>query len=346
MTVTNYFGDPRDSTDDTPFDGFKHKSLNAAGYAYLLGDAALFASGAMSGRGKEAATGLLWAAGGLAPARYANPNGEKQCRILAERLGDYLRKEGIKIPDAPDLKELTKPNGVIEHVESFLYKYPSQVLNVAYGLGSIQLMRSGIQHNKKWDAASGALVAAGALAGVLVSEKPEATSEEKKKMSPLGSAINWVQEKPLRLSGILYTLNNATLLKSAFNEQRANPAQKSYMFKYLTAASYIFGNGCLALSSKDQHTNDSHAQEALEKLTTAAARIIAAQPEKTQQTLLRHIAGFIAAQPEVGVTAENIHAAMQHKITDVQKQHAAMFTHSTWSQRVQKNSSDSPTPQL
>lgn len=319
MSVTNYFGDPKDKTDDTPFDGLKRKSLNAAGYAYLLGDAALFASGMMAGRHKEAATGLIWMAGGLAPARYANPSAEKQCRLLAERMGDYLRKEGVQIPDEPDLKELTRPNGMIEKIESFMYKYPSQVLNTAYAIGGTQLIRSGLQHNKKWDLASGALVTAGALAGLLVTEKPATSDDEKKSMGPFSKAISWIQEKPLRLSGALYTVNNATLVMSALNERKVNPAQSSYMFKMLTAASYMFGNGCLAMSSKDNHARDDHADKALDELTNAAARIIAAQPAQTQATLLRHVAGFIAAQPEVEVRAEDIYMDMQKKLQQVQQ---------------------------
>ena len=171
MGVTNYFGDPKDKTDDTPFDALKANSLSAAGYGYLVGDAALFASGMMAGRSKEAMSGLMYAVGGAVPAFYANPSAEKQCRLIAERLGDYLRKEKIEIPKDPDIQALTKSNGIIENIEAFLYKYPSQVLNLTYAIGGTQLLRSGMQHHKGWDMASGALVAAGGLAGFLVTEK-------------------------------------------------------------------------------------------------------------------------------------------------------------------------------
>jgi len=314
MTVTNYPGDPKDSTDDTPFDALKHKSLKAAGVAYLIGDAGLFASGMMAGRYKEASSGLLWGIGGLVCAKYANPNAEKQLKLLSARLSDYLHKQGVVIPESPDTENLTRKNGVVDHVEAFMHQYPSQILNATYAIGAAQLVRSGLQHGKHWDAASGALIGAGALAGLLVQEKKPDPDHPAK--GAFSKAVAWLQEKPLRISGGLYALNNVTLIMSALKERKTNPAQKSYLFKFLTAASYIFGNAMLAVSSKENGGTEGDTKTAMDQLATSAAHVIAAQAPEVQEGLISHIAGYLSSQPDVGMKAEEINVLLHTKLKE------------------------------
>lgn len=311
--VPNYAGDPGDVTDDTPFDALKEKSLKAAGYALLAGDTSLIVSGIMGKRYKEAASGLIYFAGGLFCSKYANPSAEKQLRLLGMRLGEYLRKEGVEVPHEPTLDALVKPAGLIETTEAFLYKYPSQMMNACFALGGTQLMSSGIQHGKHWDTAAGACVVAGGLGGILVSEqKPD--PDKKAAHGPLSKAVSWFQEKPLRISGVLYGLNNPALIMSGIKEYKNNPANKSYMFKFLTAASYMLGNTLLCMSSKENSGTQQQVDDALDKLATASAQILAAQPPEMRQSLLQHMAGFLAAQPEVTLKAPEIEKLMQNKV--------------------------------
>ncbi len=340
MAIPPTIGDDDDKTGDSVFDSLKDSSLKAAGYAYLVGDAALFASGMMAGRYKEAATGLIWGLGGLAPARYGNPSAEKQLQLLSTRLGQYLRKEGVEIPRTPDTKWLTQEGGIIDHVESFLYKYPSQMLNAIYAGGAAQLLRSGIQHGKHWDTASGALVAAGGLAGLLVPERKPDPDHPPESM--IGKAWAWLQEKPLRISGTLYALNNVTLTLSAIKEMRTNPAQKSYLFKFLTAGSYIFANAMLAMSSKGHGGgNEDHKMEAMEKLADVSARVIAAQAPEVQEALVQHISGFLSSQPEVHLRAEQITDMLHQKLTQSIPSPAVM---AGWQQRLQNKNGIQLTP--
>lgn len=298
--------------DESVFDALKGNSLKTAGYGYLVGDAALFASGLMAGRNNEAISGLIYTVGGLACAKYANPDAEKQLKLLSSRLGGYLRKQGVEIPDTPDNKMLNTQGGIIDNIETFMYKYPSQVLNATYAVGGLQLVKSGMKHGKGWDTASGALVAAGGLAGLLIQEKKPDPDHPAK--GAVGKAMEWLQEKPLRASGALYALNNVTLIMSALGERKANPAQKSYMFKFLTAASYIFANGMLAISSKDNNAKSEANTEATEKLTEAAARVIAAQAPELQEALVSHIAGYLSSQPEIHLKAEEISDMLHQKL--------------------------------
>ncbi len=311
--VPNYQGDPNDKTDDTPFDALKDKSLKAAGYALLAGDTALIISGIMGGRYKEAASGLIYAAGGLFCSKYANPDAEKQLRMMGMKLGEYLRKEGVEIPHEPTVEKLVKPGGLIENTEAFLYKYPSQMMNACFAVGGTQLMASGIQHGKHWDTMAGACVVSGGLGGILVSEQTP-DPDKKPAHGPLAKAVSWFQEKPLRISGVLYGLNNPALIMSGIKEYKANPANKSYMFKFLTAASYMMGNTLLCMSSKENSGSQAQGDEALDKLATAAAQILAAQPREMQHSLMQHMAGFLASQPEATKKAPEIEKLMQEKM--------------------------------
>ncbi|MDX1975577.1 MAG: hypothetical protein SFT92_07895 [Rickettsiales bacterium] len=303
-----------DPTDDTPFEALADKKLKTAGYAYLVGDAALFASGMITGRHKEASAGLLWGLGGLACARYGNPDADKQMELLGKRLGKYLQKQGVAIPKDPTTAALTKEGGVIDSIETFLYQYPSQMLNSVFTIGGVQLVRSGLQNQKHWDAASGALITAGALAGLLIPEKK--SDPENPPKGTINKAVAWLQEKPLRISAGLFAVNNVTMAMSAFNEMRTNPSQKSYLFKFLVSASYIFANAMLAQSSKDNTMEGKRDVAALKKLSDMAANVIAAQPKEIQEALMQDIASFLSAQPETKLTSAEINTMLHQTLAE------------------------------
>jgi hypothetical protein len=287
-------------------------SLNAAGYAYILGDAALFASGMIAGRSKEALSGATYASGGLILARYGKEPAERRLERLNGKLREYFEREGVTIPQG----ELTHTarTSIVSRIEDFLYTYPSEVLNSVYAIGGFSLLRSGLQHQKTWDAASGALVTAGALAGLLIQEKKPDPND--RPTTPIGKAVEWVQEKPLRLSGALYMLNNVTLTASAMQEMHSNPAQKSYLFKFLTAASFIVANSFLSVSSKDSD-KDANSQEQKDFMTVLARRaasVIAAQPKALQEEVITQTAGYLSAQPELNLSANQIADALRGQI--------------------------------
>ena len=331
--------DSADETGESVFDGLKNGSLKTAGWAYLLGDASLFAAGLMKGEYKEAATGALWGIAGLFPAFYANPKAEKQLELLSARLGQYLQSQGIEIPKEPTTALLTRPQGVWDHVQSFFYAYPSQMLNAVYAIGSVSLFKSGFQKKNFGDKAAGALVMAGALAGLLVPEKK--IDPEHPPTTAFGKMAAWFQEKPLRISSAFYYANNAGLIRGAWEDKRKNPANKGYLLKYLTAASYIFGNGMLAMSSKSHSSHGDSHKEALEKLSISAARVIAAQPKDVQETLLQHVAGYLASQPGSHLKADEIAALLHTKLAETGKAVPA-----GWQARMLMPSGLQPTPSL
>jgi len=298
---------------------FKQESLRASGYSYLVGDAALFASGMMSGRGHEALTGVMYTAGSLVLARYGKENAERRLHTMQGRLREYFANENIPIPQASDLNaaQLKSEGSVIDRIEDFMYTYPSQIFNTMNVLGGFSLLRSGMKHNKGWDSASGALVVAGGLAGLLIPEKhPE---PDHKSTSVIGKAWEWVQEKPLRASGYLYMATKPALVASALQERSDNPQQKSYLFKLLTAASYMVADGLLSISSKDSvsYIDKDDNAKALQKLETTAARVIAAQPEELRMQIIQQTSGFLAGQPDIKLSAAQIASDLTERIKEL-----------------------------
>ena len=345
-------------------DMLKEHSLKAAGYAYLVGDAAIIASGLLDKnktpkeKYQRAAVGAAWGLGGLAAARYGNPTAEKQLELLCNRLGDYLRMQGVVIPDRPELADIAKEGGLVHHVQSFMYAHPSEVLNTIYVLGSAQLVTNGLLGHSKAnanaatltademkkakrvahsDTASGLFIGAGALAGLLIPEKtPDPTHPAQ---GSLGRAMAWVQEKPLRVSGLLYHANNASMLWGAFAARGEKGGNKNYLWRFLTAGSYIFGNTMLALSSKN-FGKDNKDPKMLEKLSELSAQVIAAQPKDVQEALVQQISGYLGAQPEIEKHAKEIAQILHAKLAAVSQSAAGGL----WTDAVSKSPGElSPT---
>lgn len=326
------------------FDRLKDVSLKASGLGYLVGDASLFVSGRMAGRHKEANAGALYALGGLLCAKYGNPKADKQLQLLTKRLGNYLKKQGVEIPQNPDTAILLKDGGIIDHIETFFYAYPSQILNSMFAYGGVQLLRSGLQHQKHFDSIAGACVAAGGLAGLLITEKQP--DPDHPPQDAWEKAVAWAHEKPLRVSGGLYMINNVALTLSALGEMRKNPAQKSYLFKFLTVASYLFANSMLSLSSKDNigGEDDGKIAQTTQALADTSARVIAAQAPQLQEALVQQISGYLAAQPEINKKPDEIATLLHNKLAAIGKEPKAPETR--WQEQIVLQSAAPPAPAL
>ena len=331
---------------ESTFESMKNNSLRVAGYGYLVGDAALFGAGLARGDHKEAFAGLLWAAGGLAAARYGNPDSDKVLEILGGRLGEYLREQGVAIPKDATTAVLNKERGVIDRIEEFLYAHPSEMLNATYALGGAQMIGSAFgkgASNNKWTAVSGALVTAGALAGLLIGEKKP--DPENPPQGLIGKAVSWIQEKPLRASGALYTLNNGALIMGALKDRKTHPDNWSSTLKFMTAGSYIFANSMLSLSSKGHADNSNEGHEAMSKLADASAHMIAAQPPQMQELLVQRVATYLSAQPEAQMKADDISKLLHDKLRQVSKN--VTIPSSNWQTRVQADTASlTPSPTL
>ncbi len=315
---------PTNTPDQGQEDGqsLKDSSLKYSGYAYLVSDAALFVAGILNGNIKEALTGLIWAGGGLTAAGYGKSSTEQQLKSLSFRLRDYLRKEGIEIPQDSTLqREYLDKYGdrVVNKINDFLYRHPSQVLNTIFGVGGATLAVGKAQTGDYWKAGSGVLVSSGALAGLLIPERNEEEIEEirqQKTRNPITKLWNWIQERPLRLTSMFYTANNVTLLKGGWDEMKLHPERGSHYFTYLAGAGYLVANGLLALSSTDYSKESVDQRASSQDLEKLAAEVVAGQPKDVQEHVINHVSGFLASQPEVSMSAVEIARHMRNAINN------------------------------
>ncbi len=301
----------------------KDISLKAAGYSYLLGDAAFIASGIVEKKPAGIGTGIFWGLGGAAAARYGNPNAEKQLELLCMRLSDHLKQHGVSIPQSQKTEELTKHHGMLDHIESFLYSYPSQMLNAVYAIGAAQLIHGNMGKLRghgllpKLDFATGALVAAGSLAGLLIPEKKPDRNHPPQTM--IDKATAWIQEKPLRVSAGFFWGGNAALLAGAVHVMKEaksnNSGNKGYLWRFLIAACYIFANSMLSLSSKHgDDGNDKKSTAIADAIAEKAAFVIAAQPLNVQEELIKDISAHLATDKMVKMPANQIEELLHAKL--------------------------------
>ncbi|MFW0777698.1 MAG: hypothetical protein ACN2B6_08285 [Rickettsiales bacterium] len=327
----------QDSKKQGPIDALKNQSLKAAGVAYLVGDAAMFAAGMMEGDRGGATGGLVWGLGSLAAARYGNPNTEKQLELLNRRLGNYLKEQGVEIPANPTTAELAKEGGVIDHIEKFLYAHPSQTLNAIYATGGLTTAQGGFRKNVKGDFAKGALVTAGGLSGILIPEKKPDPKHPPK--DGLGKVWSWIQEKPLRVSGLFYHGNNVAAAYSIYEKwgtQKNAPKMNLYL-RMVTVSSFIFANTMLALSSKGHGAGGGDDEKIIDQLAKESAAVIAAQPKPLQEALVQQISGYLAAQPDIDKKSNEIASLMHNKLREMGNTQT-QYADNSWQNRVQNNS--------
>ena len=321
----------------------KDKSLKTAGVAYLIGDAAMFGAGLLENDYGGAFGGATWALGSLAAARYGNPTAEKQLKLLTSRLNEYLKKQGIEVPENPTTATLSKEGGVIEHIEKFLYANPSQVLNAIYAVGGMTTAFGGFKKDMKADAAKGLLVTAGGLAGLLIPEKK--LDPKHPPHDPWGKMWSWIQEKPLRVSGLLYHANNAVSVYGIYEKwgKQVGKSKTNLYLRAITASSFIFANTMLALSSKG-HGASNNTDQLTGKLAEESTHIIAAQPKEVREALVQNIAGYLSAQPEIKLKATEIVDLLHTKLAAVQQRQPVMA--GSWQQRVEHTSDPALSPTL
>ncbi len=350
-------------------DGLRDKKLKLAGYSYLIGDAAMVAASATregtKGFKGGISGGAIWAAGGLAAARYGNPDDETRLAIQARKLEQHLNQHGIIIPDSVrEQNALLKSPSLWQRVEQFLYQHPSEVLNLAYAIGAGALLKGaagqkgkdllpkkfgkGGFENVNTDFWIGSLVLGGALGGLLIKEDKHA-KDRPENQSGLGKIAAYFQEKPLRWSGTLYSINNGFLGLRAWQDlQSASKfgSFKPHYFSTLQLATYLFSNAMLMMSSRDQMQDRKWNPQHIAQLEDASARIIAAQPAEVQQAMLGDVSHYLAEQKGMGQNAEAIAQALAARLTELTGERAQQAANAlSWVEREKSRLNTAPVQQ-
>lgn len=286
------------------------------GYSYLLADLTLTLSGGMSSKPLEAAAGGLYLAGGGLMGWFGNAKTERHVRQVAERTAKFFEEHSAKLPESCGLFHVAreKREGILPKAEEFLYRYPSQTMLSLYIMGALAMLESGRRkQGNGWDMIYGINSTVAGLASLLIPEK-KTNPNEKSPEGMLAKFWDGIRKQPLQVAGYLYIISAYALGMSAYKDYKKNPAQKAYIAKFITAATYLVGDIALAWSKKD-HTNGKGAFDADEyrRIIGLTAETIACQPKDMQDVLIHQVSGFLAAQPEMAGTQQDIAAALREQ---------------------------------
>ena len=223
--------------------GIKEQSVKLAGITYLIGDASLILSGMIRGDMNEAKSGLGYMSASAVLARYGNRKPEKAFDDLYTRMLKEFTEEGVELPDmGTTAEELSKPGGMIERIEGFLYKHPVEVNRAVNAFGGYQLFRAGSQQNNPFKKTAGAFAVTGMLVALLVPEKKKEaaavegwnTPDVKDKKSAIGKLFtpvtkvtDWVQNDPMKAGSYLGIINNFSMAAGVPVDKKKNDANRA-----------------------------------------------------------------------------------------------------------------------
>lgn len=218
--------DKEHKTEKSLMDRVKEDSVRASGVMYLVGDGLLTMAGLLRGDAAEAATGLVWGSTGVVLTAYGKKNPDVQDKILYNKLNEFFKKEGVNLAvegNEQALTNLAGEQGLETRMKTFLYDHPVEFNNTLQGLGGVMMAKSGYfnqrNHNgtpNYFKTGAGVSVAVGQWGGMLM----QSTPKEKDDPDPSVGSMEWFQEKPLRLTGVLTVTNNLLNLAGAYFHDR------------------------------------------------------------------------------------------------------------------------------
>lgn len=131
------------------------KTLNMAGFGYVLGDIAMISASAarvpknlrMKQIQTEAQSGAVWLAGGLGATIFGNPDIDTQLRIQSHKLENHLKQHGALLDgQAREGSPLLQERGPLGLLRDFCYEHPSEILNTGYAVGAALLLHDGAKN--------------------------------------------------------------------------------------------------------------------------------------------------------------------------------------------------------
>ena len=162
---------------------------------------------------------------------------------------------------------------------------------------------------------------------------------------------DYVQVSPLKTAGRMAMLNNVFQAQGAWTDriqtqnaladlqqQQVPPADitdaqkagQAWKWNMLAAGAYFVGNSLYSISSKssEEHNPKMAEDDPFEELYAASASILAAQPAKLREQLVKQMAYFFAEQKEISDSVDEVAAKLDAKIT--------ALASSPWAARMQQ----------
>lgn len=291
--------------------------LQLGGALNLIGDASLLYAGYKNKDPMMTIAGVLYTGGALALTRYGTPSPERQLREVCEGTATFLKEHVGTLPQGSQLATVhaQQNRGLIDQVESTLYRNPVDTMLGLYTAGAATMLASGIQQGNKWRSIYGAWSLGVKAISFALPEKEESHAEDTHKKQP-DSVLGWIKEKPLRLFGYGSLVTEVLLGKSAIADLRAG--KEGAMFSVATAVMYVLSDIVMAISSKNTSSVDGLLSDKDQKhIERLAAEIIAQQPAKKQARLIDQVSEFLVKQPAIKGSEDEINTALTQKVQQI-----------------------------
>ena len=309
----------------------EHHSLKTAGWLNLIGDVGLLVHGLQTGQPYEILGGALYTGGAGVLSRYANVTTEHQVKQVLAQTADSIQQQAGQLPEDAGLTRIAEAHrkGGLQRVEDFLYRYPAEVMLSAYTLGALAMLRSGMKKGDPWGIGYGVSSVGFKLASLMIPEKrkSDAPGAAPADAGPIGAAIDWVREKPLRLMGFGSLVTDTLLGMSAYRDFKQSKNQKGYIFKFITTGAYLAADLLMAVSNKHTENADGKfSPDEQARIEAMAAETIARQPKELQGPLVLKVSRLLGARPEMHGGVEGVSRNIDTQIAQIGR--------NPWAQRV------------
>lgn len=287
------------------------------------------AKGHYAGAKLDVGGGVGYAIGGSVLSLFASKDqSQNEIKNSVKKVRSYMLKEGVAVPQDSSAGDITKkeqkPIGA--RIKDFVTTHPSEVLNSVYTVVGILLAAASIKKVKAgWiegetfmsplhkdvrndvkDIGLGAITMTSALTGLLVKEKKREPGQPKR--GGFGGVWDWIQEKPLRATGVGYFISTLFHAWATYGKYKEGDkfVRDTVAFRAAFVGANILAEALLFASSKG-HGQGVKSDDSVEKTVVAAtAELIAKQNPATQNQLVDQLAGYMASPEVLGGKAETI----------------------------------------
>lgn len=218
----------------------KEHSIQIAGAFYLVADMVPIVSGIVRKTPAEVSQGLMWTTTSAALLLFGRKNPEVQMGNVYTRMKGFMAQEGLELNDDPALalEQLQRNPSYWNKMINFLYEHPVLFNNTLQGYGGMNQIQAGHAQGNPFKRAAGFGPMLGMWGGLIVPEDKYASlspedKAEKLRLRAQGeepenglnakwyeNPVAWVQEKPLRLSGVGPIIGNFLTAASALFHDR------------------------------------------------------------------------------------------------------------------------------
>lgn len=321
---------------------YERNKLRIGGGLNLLGDATLLRSAIEEGKPFRIAGGTFYTVGATVLTFFGSVSPQRQFEALRGKLIDFLDQEAIGA--SPYLEKMnfldkmseyrqSSNSGTLANFTNFLRRKAADITLAFYTFGAGAMLAHGVtefrkersegavSNKTKFDIAYGLISLSIKLASLLI---PEQKKREKGDDEAPKGFFNWIKEQPLRLFGYGSLVTEVVLAGRTvanYIESRDKNENKSYVWDAVTATAYGASDIIVATANKDSRNSSAAAitSNQYHELEQMMLQTIADQPESEQNGLIDKAAKFMADQPEIQISQEEITLSLRQQFAQLKQ---------------------------